>query len=367
MLQTTFEVNRKAFNHHQFCQQQLPTQLAHEHVVIAIDKFALTANNISYAVMGDYLGYWKFFPASQPDLGRIPVMGYGEVVASNHSDIKIGERLWGFFPMASHVEIHAGKVSSSGFYDISEYRAQLAPLYSYFEHVANSPTYNKAFEDLDILLRGLYTTAWLIEDFFFDNGYFGAQQYLITSASSKTSIALAHAIKKRHEKPTIGITSSSRVNYVASLGCFDKVISYNDLNEMDSTTGSVLVDMAGNKDVISKIHHHFDHALKYSCRVGVTHFDKVAMEQTLPGPVPELFFAPHQMQKRSLEWGKEKLLATMAKDFYQFMLFSQQQFSLEHLIVRDDESAQQFSQRYLTVLQGKANANTGYINKIEGL
>ncbi|NRA84799.1 MAG: DUF2855 family protein [Gammaproteobacteria bacterium] len=34
--------------------------------VFEVDKFALTANNITYGMTGDTLGYWLFFPATPP-------------------------------------------------------------------------------------------------------------------------------------------------------------------------------------------------------------------------------------------------------------------------------------------------------------
>ncbi len=37
--------------------------LAEGAVRFAIEKFAFTANNITYAVAGDMLNYWSFFPA----------------------------------------------------------------------------------------------------------------------------------------------------------------------------------------------------------------------------------------------------------------------------------------------------------------
>ena len=33
--------------------------------IVRIDRFALTANNVTYAVMGDALSYWQFFAASE--------------------------------------------------------------------------------------------------------------------------------------------------------------------------------------------------------------------------------------------------------------------------------------------------------------
>ena len=59
-----------------------------------------------------------------------------------------------------------------------------------------------------------------------DNDTFGAEAYVISSASSKTSIALAYAVKQRGEKQTIGFTSAANLAFVEALGCYDQVLSY---------------------------------------------------------------------------------------------------------------------------------------------
>ncbi|MDG0970259.1 MAG: DUF2855 family protein, partial [Porticoccaceae bacterium] len=33
-------------------------------VLVSIERFAFTANNVTYGAAGDTIGYWKFFPAS---------------------------------------------------------------------------------------------------------------------------------------------------------------------------------------------------------------------------------------------------------------------------------------------------------------
>ena len=48
-------------------------------VRVAIDKFAITSNNVSYAVSGDAIGYWRFFPAGE-GWGKVTVWGFGDVV-----------------------------------------------------------------------------------------------------------------------------------------------------------------------------------------------------------------------------------------------------------------------------------------------
>ena len=55
-------------------------------VLVRIDRFAFTANNVTYGVAGDMLNYWSFFPAEE-GWGRIPVWGFGDVVRSSHDAV----------------------------------------------------------------------------------------------------------------------------------------------------------------------------------------------------------------------------------------------------------------------------------------
>ena len=48
-------------------------------ILVSIDKFALTANNVTYAVFGDMIGYWRFYPTAG-DYGIVPAWGYATVV-----------------------------------------------------------------------------------------------------------------------------------------------------------------------------------------------------------------------------------------------------------------------------------------------
>jgi len=344
--------------------------LANNEVLLKVDKFALTANNISYGVAGDTLGYWRFFPTQFDEnnkavdsstWGRLPVMGYADVIASNCNEVAIGERVWGFFPMASHVKVLAGKIHLSGFSDISEYREGLAPLYAAFERVSHNPFYNVSNEDFDILLRGLFTTSWLVDDFMYDNNYFNAQQYLITSASSKTSIALAFAIQARGEKPAIGITSSNNKAFVESLGCYDNVVSYDDIKTLDSSIISILVDMAGSQTVLETIHHHFSAQLAYSCRIGMTHHeDKVSIinkdKSPLPGAKPIFFFAPTQFKKRTSDWGAKQVMTYIGSGLLEYISFCRSFMSIAHT-----QKSEELDGIYQQVLAGTADASVGQI------
>src|SRR6201996_1243176 len=88
-------------------------QLPDDALLVKVDRFAFTANNITYATLGDTLKYWELFPAPE-GFGIVPVWGFGEVIASRHPSIASGERLFGYFPMATHLVIEAADVSKRG-------------------------------------------------------------------------------------------------------------------------------------------------------------------------------------------------------------------------------------------------------------
>ncbi len=56
-----------------------PVLASAQGVTVELERFALTANNLTYAKLGDALGYWRYFPAPQ-GWARTPVWGVGRVV-----------------------------------------------------------------------------------------------------------------------------------------------------------------------------------------------------------------------------------------------------------------------------------------------
>ncbi len=311
-----FDVDRSDLSVSRWAEVPVPTEHAGGAglVELEVEGFAFTANNITYAVAGDMLDYWGFFPAEMP-WGRVPCMGYGRVVASAVDGIEVGSRYYGWYPMTDRVVISA-TATSGGFRDDGEHRANHAPVYRTFERLDDSS--GDADDDglterghRRLLLRGLFATSWLVDDFLASNDDFGAERVIITSASSKTSIALAHSVHARGEgRPsTVGLTSPRNREFVESLGWYDEVVEYGDLDgddwPIDRDTPSVIVDMAGDQPLLGKLHTGLG-ALKHSARVGMTHWDAVDAVE-LPAPAPEFFFAPSQIQVRAADWGPEVL------------------------------------------------------------
>jgi len=282
-------------------------------VLLSIDRFALTANNITYGVAGDMIGYWQFFPAAE-DWGRIPVWGMATVVTSHVEGIEVGQRYYGYFPMSSYLVVKPERVNARGFVDGVSHRAALPVVYNQYALVTAENGYPAAFDNHQMIYRPLFTTSFVLDDFIADNDSFGASNIILSSASSKTSIGLAHLLAKRSGISVTGLTSKGNVDFVKSLGIYDQVVTYDTLEQLDNTQPVVFVDMAGNRAVLSRLHEHFMDNMKYSCGVGITHWESRdgAPPAALPGAKPTMFFAPSQIQKRSKEWGPEKFQAELA-------------------------------------------------------
>ena len=296
----------------------IPETLEAGQVLFRVDRFALTANNISYAFAGDMLDYWGFFPA-EDGWGRIPVMGFADVLRSSHPDVSEGERFFGFFPMARHLRIQADHVGAQQISDAAPHRANHAPVYRQYSRASADPLYDANAEDEIMLLRGLFMTSFLVDDFVDEHGGFGAKTVLVSSASSKTSIALAWLLSSREGVRVVGLTSPRNADFVRGTGFYDDVVLYDDVASLPAGVPAVYVDMSGDGGVMGQLHHHYRDALKHTCVVGATHWDRSERPSDMPGPEPQFFFAPGQIQKRASEWGPEGLQERIGRSWSGFL------------------------------------------------
>lgn len=352
-----FQVNRDNFEDCRFVPGAPIDDLADGQVLFEIDRFALTSNNISYAAAGDMLNYWGFFPG--PDRwGRIPAMGFANVAASRHPDVAVGARVFGFFPMSRHLIIDA-EPTSSGIVDGVAHRAEHAPVYRTYSYTDRDALYEEALEDHIILLRGLFMTSFLADDLLGDEDFYGATGSIVTSASSKTSIALGHLLSKRGRGPVIGLTSARNRDFVLSLGCYDEVVLYDELDcipELTPSEGAVMVDMAGNGEVVAGVHERLADRLKSSLTVGATHWESAPRPQAMPGPTPEFFFAPARIVKRTQDWGAGGLQERLGASWKEFAAFSDSWMKIKR---QSGEAA--LESVYLEVLSGGLDPRDGHV------
>lgn len=310
------EVRRAAIGEVEVHDEPL-VELPEGQIRLRIDRFAVTANNVSYAGAGDLLGYWDFFPSSDPSTwGRVPAVGYGEIVESRNPDLPVGGRYHGWFPMAETIDVRA-TATGDGFRDDGAHRQMHAPIYRSYTRTDLDPFHDDSpdGEDRHALLRVLVLTGFLADEFFADSGgstadgaapYFGAAQAIVLSASSKTAIGFSQRAARRDGLAVVGLTSARNADFARSLGCYDSIVTYEDLVDSGiALVDSVLIDMAGNPNVLAAVHHHLGDRIKYSMMIGRSHHDSVPTTPAgaLPGAPPQFFFAPTALDRLVELWG----------------------------------------------------------------
>ena len=243
-----------------------PAPLDEGQARLRIESFALTANNITYAVIGDMLQYWDFFPAEDP-WGRVPVWGFAEVVESRHDDVATGTRVYGFLPMSEELVITVGRVDDGGFVDGSAHRAPMAGAYNRYTYAEPGVAPGSVGEDRRMVLYPLFFTSFLVDDFLADNGDFGADHVVISSASSKTALGVAHQASRRDGISVVGLTSAANVAFVEGLGVYDQVIPYGDEGRLPDGPAAY-VDVTGSAPVRAAVHAHYGDRLRHDMVLG---------------------------------------------------------------------------------------------------
>lgn len=265
--------------------------LAAGQVRLAVEQFALTANNVTYAVHGEDFGYWGFFPAPE-GLGIVPVWGFARVEESRADGVAVGSRWFGYWPMGSEAVLTPVKVNAHGFTDGAAHRAALPPFYNHYQPA--SPAWGD--EALQCLFRPLFATSFLIDAMLAERP---VDTLLLSSASSKTALGVAQAARGR--QVVVGLTSAANRDFCRATGYYDHVFSY---DEIAAVPGDAIafVDFSGNGAVRHGVHSLIGGRLIESHIVGDTHWQQPNTAE-LPGPQPLLFFAPTVAQDRVKAWG----------------------------------------------------------------
>jgi hypothetical protein len=337
-----------------------PGPLAEGEARLRVEAFALTANNITYAVFGDGMGYWNFFPA--PDgFGRVPVWGFADVVESSVEGLGEGTRVYGYLPMSHELVVRPTRVDEGGFVDGSEHRAAMASAYNHYARTDADPAYEPVHEDAQMLLRPLFTTGFLLDDFLDDNDRFGARTVVLSSASSKTAAGTAYFLAEREDVEVVGLTSVGNVDFVEGLGVYDRVVPYGSEAAGLGAGPAVFVDIAGSADVRAAVHRHYGDDLVHSSVVGGTHWDEPpsaggAAAGPLPGPAPSFFFAPDQIRKRAADWGAAGYEQRLAEAWRRAVAWSDGWLQVER-----SNGPAAVEATYRTVLAGSMPPSVGHV------
>jgi hypothetical protein len=327
---------------------------------LEVERFGLTSNNITYAMFGEAMSYWSFFPAEE-GWGRVPVWGFARVGESRNDALAEGARVYGYLPPSTELIVSPARIDARGFVDASAHRAGLPPAYNGYALTDADPIYAADSEDQQMLLRPLFFTSYLIDDFLEEAETFGASAVVLSSASSKTSSALAFLLSRRAGVEVVGLTSPRSVDFSGSLEVYDRVVPYPEIDSL-ADDPAVFVDMAGDAQVRGAVHAHYGEALMHSAVVGATHHDRMGdVPDSLPGPRPTFFFAPDRVSKRSTEWGREGFEQRLADAWRPYVEWTRGWLGVIH-----GEGPEALERAYIDLLDGRIDPAKAHVLTLAG-
>lgn len=247
-----------------------------------IERFALTANNVTYAVNGDVLGYWKAFPTTTPGWGRVPAWGVARVVDGDPGLVRPGRLFAGYQPMATHVVVRAEALPDGTLRATDPTRAEMYPLYRDLHPV------DDAIGDAEIAVLPSVPTAAHLDD---ELRAQDPAQVVFSSGSSRTAMTTALLLRRSGVR-VVGLTAPERVGAARRADVYDLVLPYDEITAVPASPGTAYVDVAGAPEITAAVHEHLGRALHRSVRVGGSHTRYPAGgagSGTLPGPAVERF------------------------------------------------------------------------------
>jgi hypothetical protein len=277
--------------------------LADGAVRLQLELFGLSANNVTYAAMGEGVaGYWDFFPAP-PGWGCPPCWGIASVIESRAPDVAAGSRYYGYFPIAETLDVVPVKVSGSGFTDGTPHRASKAAVYNRYLITTADPLYNPEFEPEQVLLRPTFASGWWLADFIHQGR---PNTVVMSSASSKSALATAHQLRKLGNHRLVGLTSSRNSAFVRATELHHEVLDYEDIASLSTRAPTTYADFLGREGLTARVHEVLGDSLTRSVLFGATDWsDKPGGVQpiklTVKGPTPEIFFTPGYRDVRHRE------------------------------------------------------------------
>lgn len=261
-----------------------PLDCPSNHVLIKVDRFGFSANNVTYQALAEHphFRYFDFHPApeckassvSPKTHGLIPVWGFGTIAKSSHPKIQDGERVYGYFAPARYllVSLSSSEVTKFSFYVSRPHLPADRRPYNQILRCSADPQYisTSTAEDITMLYRPLFWTSYWCEDWIHCSNYrAGVSHILVSSASSKTAFCLAYLIGKRIRRAEIsentniiGLTSKGNVDFTKRLELYHEVLDYDSFTSTHSFQGGkdsrwLYVDVAGNEKLNKRINEHF--------------------------------------------------------------------------------------------------------------
>ncbi|MEM6899828.1 MAG: DUF2855 family protein [Pseudomonadota bacterium] len=326
---------------------------------LKVETMALTANNVTYAIFADFAGYWEHFPAADPTLGRVPHWGFATVSETTVDDLPVGTRIYGYLPVSSDLIVQPVSFDPSGFTDGSAHRTKLPAFYSRFHLTANDLAYQADYEDEQMLVRPLYATGWLIDDFLMSKDA-PPTHVVVSSASSKTALAYAHKAATRDGLVLTGLTSARNKGFVESTGFYTNVLGYDELDKIPDTAPAVYTDFLGDPELRGKLETAMGDAMVSTLAIGATAGAAVRQAAGVAPTKPvEQFFAPGHAETCAKRLGPAEFFKTMNTDMTAFYPIARDMITSRHVSGEADILA-----AWQSMVDGDVDPTEGLILKL---
>ena len=317
--------------------------LAEGEAQLLVERFALSANNITYGVFGDQLGYWHLFPAPE-GWGRIPAWGYARVVASRAPGVTEGQRVLGLVPMGTYLTVRPVP-HPIGFMDTAAHRAELSPVYNQYLSVEGEG------DDAALVMRPLFGTSVLLDLLLEDAGFEGARTVVLDERVEQDRVrtrAPASRAPRGHDRADLGpaagvargpralrrgphLRRARRARRARTARCWSTSRA-TARSCAACTSGSVTPSGARSSSASPTARRRRD-------------------EAPLPGPEPQFFFAPDEIVRRGRELGLR-----YAQAWRDFAPVAERTMRIERVTDGDE-----LVRVYRTLLEGRADPAVGYV------
>ncbi|KAF4468110.1 hypothetical protein FALBO_5010 [Fusarium albosuccineum] len=253
---------------------------------------SITTNNFTYARLGHLMGWWSVWkiPETVPDpyndttrFGRISSWGYAEVLESNHDEVPVGTKLYGYMPIGDGTEdLEVAVDAETGhLWDVSKSRQHLLSIYN--QYIPFTPEtdldQDRDGRGWDSLIRPLFETSYLLNRFVFSwdekrTHPFGTSApwtaaqadlanaiVILLAPSGKTGLMFAHQLrharpKEKQPRKVVAVGSQTSKIFSESTGLFDHVLLYSDARSgdivkrvgVDKDTNVVLINFGARGD-----------------------------------------------------------------------------------------------------------------------
>ena len=353
---TQIEIQKDALVNSRQVESNLELDGHENAAILEIQTFGFSANNITYALLGDRFGYWGFFPASE-GYGITPVWGFAKVVQSNTDALKVGELVYGYLPMATHLLIHADKITASGFSDSHPQRRSISPVYDHYIRCEADPSYHQSMESWILTFRPLFTTSFVLAYTLSDRMPAHKGSVFITSASSKTAYGTAQILRTiMPDVRLVGLTSAGQTAFVEQTGCYDDVISYDDLSQDTVAESDWILDFSGDQGRLSKLRSHHSTATERTLLIGATDVEAQGLREKVS--IGHVFFAPDEVRRYTKEWGSEEFQKRYFQHWQSFVKHFKPLLS-EH----SQSGAQAIVKQFQQFLNGKVDPKVMHVLK----